>query len=428
MNSFEERLRSGLETVAAAQGLPVGFEDRVGERVASARRRRAFSRGGLMVVVLLAFIGGAVVIIDDPPVQTTIAGGPLDPGWHPIADAPIPPRIQALSVGMGDRVLVWGGWDDESRLDGAVYDSADDTWTEVPSSPFNVGDAVGAWTGEEAIVVSGERNDVVGAAYDPDTNSWRTLPAPPLANGASALNHALWTGTEVVIVGIADAGDQGTVNQVARYDPATNIWRTGALPAAPLPGFGDAAWTGTEVAVVGHVNGSGSSIGNNTLHLYNPNLDRWREIPWELDGVRGTMTVAWTGDALFIGGGRLIDGASEEFLRDAALVDLANDRWDRLPDAPVAFAGNERFAEVWTGSTVLTFEGAGATPLAFDPKSRTWRTGTPSPIEGYRMETAWTWVPSRRSVVMWSGAFSSMDSPTRTFCCSPIDGGETYTP
>jgi hypothetical protein len=422
MNDLEQRLRRGLEAAATTQDVPPGFDDRVLGRVAVVRRRRAAGRGALAAIVLVGAIGGVVALRPDPPTHTAIAeAAPGEPGWHTMADAPIGPRFEHLSVAMGDRVLVLGGYNGQARLDGAVYDAAHDTWTTVPSSPFRVGDAVGAWTGTEVIVVSGERDDVVAAAYDPGANSWRTLAAPPLGNGASALNHAVWTGTELVVVGIADEGEGGTVNQVAIYDLAADRWRTGAPPNGPLPSFGDAVWTGTEVAVVGQVGTSGSSAGTDTLQVYDPAADHWREVPWGLDGVRGRMTVVWTGSRLFVGGG----SGGEGTFADAALVDLATGTWDRVPDAPVGFLGNDRFGELWTGTAVLTLDGVGGRPVAFDPATRTWHVGPASPGAQPGDEGSWAWAASR--VVTWSGGFSTPNDSGST-CCTLIEGGETYIP
>lgn len=424
MIDLEERLRRELDAAATTQGVPPDFDDRVARRVSVVRRRRAAGRVTAAVIVVVGIVGGVAALRQDSPAQMAVAGGPTGgAGWHPVAAAPIRLRFQALSVAMGDRVLVWGGYDKNTLLDGAVYDATHNTWTKVPDSPFSSGDAIGAWTGREVIVVSGGGRAVVAAAYDPEANSWRRLAAPPLANGASAMNHALWTGSELVVVGVADEGERGSVDQVAVYDPAADSWRKGSLPSGPLPDFGDAVWTGTEVAVVGNVNGSGKSVGTDTLQAYDPAADRWREIPWGLDGVRGGLVVAWTGDRLFVGGGHRA-GAR---LRDAALVDLATETWDRVSDAPLAFEGNNRFGELWTGTTVLTLEGEGGRPVAFDPTTRTWQVG-PASSAGRREEVAWVWVGPLHSAMVWSGGSSSNRGPGPSSCCTPIEGGETYTP
>jgi hypothetical protein len=431
MIELEERVRRGLNTAAATQVVPPNFEQRVTQRVTVVRRRRVLARSALAAAaVMVAVVGAVAVVREDSPTQKTVAGGPgtgvsTAPGWRPIADAPIAPRFQALSIAMDDRVLVWGGSGDNSLLDGAVYDAAHDTWTKLPDSPLPSGDTIGAWTGREAIVVSGETGDIVAAAYDPQADTWRTLAEPPLTNASSALNHAVWTGTELVVVGIANESDSGTVNQVAIYDPSADSWRTGSLPGGPLPAFGDAVWTGTEVAVVGHILASGRSVGRDTLQVYDPASDEWREIPWGLEGVRDRIVVAWTGNRLFVGGGSLLDVPR----RDAALVDLAAGIWDRVPDAPVDFEGNSRFGEIWTGRGVLTLNGGDdEQPLTFDPVDRAWSVG-PSSGEGFRREeVSWAWVEPRNAVVVWSGGLSTEEGRGVTGCCTPIDRGRTYTP
>ncbi len=430
MIEIEERVRRGLSAAAATQDVPVGFDDRVAHRVSAVRRRRVVGRGALVAVVLAVVIGGVVAFRQDPSSRTTVTGGPATgvttaPGRHPMSGAPIPPRFEALSIAMGNRVLVWGGYADHARVDGAVYDAGDGSWKNVPASPLSSGDAIGAWTGREAIVVTGERDSTVAAAYDPVSNSWRKLATPPLHNAASAMNHAVWTGTELVVLGVADEGDNiATVSQVAIYDPATDRWRAGTPPTQSLPDFGDAVWTGSEIAVVGHIGASGSSVGRDIVQVYNPRTDQWREVPWGLDGVRSNMVVAWTGTRLFIGGGSRLGVA----LRDAALVDLATATWWLAPDAPIAFEGNNRYGELWTGTRVLTLNGENATPLTFDPSTLTWQVGPAAPGAVRRDEVSWAWAGTSRTAVVWSGGLTTNEGSGITSCCTPIQGGETFTP
>lgn len=449
MIDLEERIRRGLNAAAATQATPPGFEGSVTRRISVVRRRRAITRGLATAAVVVTVLGSIAALRPDSSTPTrVIAGGQThEPGWNPIAGAPIPPRFGALAVGMGDRTLIWGGGGGNDggadRLDGAVYDAVHDSWTKVPDSPLVSSDAVGAWTGREAIVVSGIHSSqpdpsgagghgpspVVAAAYDPAANSWRRLPSPPLANASSVLNRAIWTGRELVIAGTATQVESvPVVNQVAIYNPDADRWRTGSVPAEPLPFGAGAVWTGTEVAVVGNVISPGeetspnfelTGMGHNTLQLYNPATDRWREIPWGLDYPRVNLSTAWTGDRLFVGG-----GDQPTLRRDAALVDLETGTWDRVPDAPIGFAGNAGSAQLWTGTSALTLAGDGGRPVGFDPATRRWTVGPPDPIAARGAGNgAWVWIESQRAVVVWGGA-----DQTQSSRITAIEGGETYTP
>ena len=458
MIDLEERIRRGLNAAAAPQATPPGFDGRVTRRISVVRRRRAITRGLATVAVVVTVLGSIAALRPDSSTPTrVIAGGQThEPGWNPIAGAPIPPRLDPLAVGMGDRTLIWGGGGGNNagadRLDGAVYDAVHDSWTKVPDSPLVSSDAVGAWTGREAIVVSGIHSSqpdpsgagahgpspVVAAAYDPAANSWRRLPSPPLANASSVLNRAVWTGRELVIAGTASQVESvPVVNQVAIYNPDTGRWRTGSVPAGPLPDPADALWTGTEVAVVGTVNITKAGLGTNTLLLYNPVTDRWREIPWGLEmtapekianepgsfiQARENLSTAWTGDRLFVGG-----GGQSTLRRDAALVDLETGTWDRVPDAPIGFRGNDvGSGALWTGTSALTLAGDGGRPVGFDPATRSWTVGPPDPIAARGVGNgAWVWIESQRAVVVWGGADLT---PSDGICCTLIEDGETYTP
>jgi hypothetical protein len=425
MIDVEEQLRRSLSEVADSQRVPADFDARVTRRVAVHRRRRRVVRAGLATVVILAVaLVGVMATRDTGSRLQKVVGepGPVT-GWLPIADAPIEPRAGVPIIVMGDRMLVWGG----AGADSAVYDVRRDRWTKAPPAPLPKGDGVGVWDGREAIVVaSDDDGHTSAAAFDPDRSSWRQLADAPLQNAASAADHAIWTGSEVVVIGVATEIESVTTSEVAIYDPETDTWRSGTPTTELLPDFGDAVWTGNEIAIVGRVGDSGRGPGSSTVNLYNPFTDRWRSIPWGLPAQATNPVVAWTGDRLFIGGGGGVYGGPRS--REAALVDVTTGDWERLADAPIGFAGNHRFGEIWTGEAVLTLNGDGGRPVTFDPSTRTWTVGSPDATGGLREEAGWSWlVPSRTAVVWGGGTIATLEQGIRR-CCSPIEDGERYTP
>ena len=73
------------------------------------------------------------------------------------------------------------------------------------------------WTGQEMVVWGGFKNEVVwhtdGAAYDPESDSWRMLAESPLS--PNTRSFALWVGDEVVVI-----SREGTFG----YDLHSDLW------------------------------------------------------------------------------------------------------------------------------------------------------------------------------------------------------------
>jgi hypothetical protein len=77
-----------------------------------------------------------------------------------------------------------------------------------------------------------------GAAYDPVRNEWRMLPPSPLTGELAA--RAIWTGTEMVVV-----GEEATV----AWDPEDDRWRVVAKGINPPLDPGMTVTTGSEIVI-----------------------------------------------------------------------------------------------------------------------------------------------------------------------------------
>ena len=117
---------------------------------------------------------------------------------------------------------MWGGESSDSGPalgDGAAFDPVTNSWRSIAASPLTPrGFHVAAWTGEEMLIVggNGERD---GAAYNPATDSWRPIEESPLLVGPSSVMEspgAVWTGQELVIWDISS-------NQAAAYAPISTL-------------------------------------------------------------------------------------------------------------------------------------------------------------------------------------------------------------
>lgn len=259
-----------LKQAAAASSDPLDVA-MVGRRATRRRRiRRTALACGAGAAVVAVVAGGVALRGDDS--ERTVAESPdtvpAEPGWSEIDPGPLDGRAEAAVVWTGSEVIVWGGhgleitttaqgnpsfdYTGDVRVVGAAYDPATDTWRTLAGAPIDarVG-AAAVWTGSEMVVWGGltpdrERVGPDGAAYDPDTDTWRAIAPAPLSTRVPAA-HA-WTGTEMIVWGI---GGRGTaLADGAAYNPDTDTWR--AIVPAPLTlNLASAAWAGDEMVIVG---------------------------------------------------------------------------------------------------------------------------------------------------------------------------------
>lgn len=139
--------------------------------------------------------------VSRPADAASLVGG----RWSALPAAPIAPRQGASVAWTGKELIVWGGASGphggQLHADGAAYDPAKQTWHLLPPAPLSprTGQAA-AWTGHEMVVwggytrVGANASSVTGsgAAYDPATNRWQSLPSAPLSPRADALG--VWSG------------------------------------------------------------------------------------------------------------------------------------------------------------------------------------------------------------------------------------------
>jgi hypothetical protein len=175
--------------------------------------------------------GREAIFFENEPEGSPVPGATLsarayDPAartWRSLPEAPLQARTGAVHLWTGDEVVVWGGGDqrDAGSSLGAAYDPGTNSWRRIREAPHGLNLFSGVWTGREMIVFGSllnERNvadtrTAVGAAYDPETDAWRTLPPSELSPQATA---AAWVGDRMV------AYDYETTWQA--YDPEGDTW------------------------------------------------------------------------------------------------------------------------------------------------------------------------------------------------------------
>lgn len=210
-------------------------------------------------------------------------------------------------------------------------------WTELDRGPLSARwPGVVAWTGEEIVIWGGEPRGggaalAGGAAYRPETGSWRMMSEDPL--GAVSEPGWVWTGTELIIWSHEIA---------AAWDPETDSWREiGIWPLSPWF-YRRAVWTGEEIIDVASGQAVSPSTGASQPIAEPPMLSERGSVVWA-DGYIVSVTS---------------DGAYH----------LASNTWTTMPESgltPLATAGT------WTGSVVVAVDYE-MNAAEYDPVTNTW--------------------------------------------------------
>jgi hypothetical protein len=268
---------------------------------------------------ILVFGGRALGAYPAPVLTDGAALDPASGTWRPMAPAPygISNLGGTVTVWTGHEVLVWdqGTSPGEHLL---AYDPGADKWRQLPPSGLSPrSQPIVAWVGSRLMVWGGQPQSLVpnagldstaladGALLDPMTGTWTRMatPAtrPPLVFSATA-----WTGSEVIFSGGYD-GTSASPYRAAAFDPASNTWRTLTPPPAVPEDMTIGVWTGRELFVTGGYRGQSTDVPPS--ELYDPKTDTWRTLtppplvsnePGRLDDGRHVAFATWTGSQVLL--------------------------------------------------------------------------------------------------------------------------------
>jgi hypothetical protein len=345
--------------------------------------------------------------------------------WQRLPAAPIP-GLEPFYLGgawTGQEFLVSGLVNEATRDAvnirhvGAAYNPATGTWRTLPPMPgtgeVREGWYLSVWTGRE--LLAGGLG--LHAAYNPATNRWRPV-SSRIGYGSAPGTVVVWTGRQLLLWGGGCCGEYSDAG--AAYTPATDSWAP--LPQAPLASRHTAgAWTGTELVIIG-----GSAPGRifRDAAAYNPATRSWRRLP-PMPAPRTDATATWTGTEVLVVGGHYGD-TEVGLYADGVAYNPATNRWRQLPSMGV---GRIEQTAVWTGSQLLVWGGqtvrAGdrtAPPhgMAYDPQTDEWSALPISPLRGRTGHLA-VWTGSQ--MLIWGG-----DSARSPHSGTSFADGAAYTP
>lgn len=303
--------------------------------------------------------------------RAPVADGPAAPGgtWTELPSAPLSPRLGAVTGWTGSEALFLGGdvadlcppdagcaRSPESATDGAAFDPATQTWRTLADAPHPV--AAGTPSTVDGDTVHLVQDDRL-VSYDASEDAWSVSPPAPIG-AVSGDPAALDDGTVVVVDSEREAAEPA--GQV--YDLATRIWTE--LPDDPLgPGF-DRRGTAVPGGLV-------------LTGVPEPDVDTAEPPPAAaavLDVASGTWTPlgqadraggwnwSWTGERMVDVAPDALDGTDRRFAQGGALDPRTGD-WSALPDAPLRNTGGWPATAV--GGALAAVDG-----WVYDDRDRTW--------------------------------------------------------
>lgn len=382
-----QRLAGYAETGAAEPGV---------DDLRPRRQRPGWMPRAAAVILVLALAGVSFALREEHRGQVVTTGEVAAAGkTERLAASGLAGRTGAASAWTGDELLVWGGQtlvdgtENVWLADGAALDPVANRWRSLPPAPLSArSDPASVWTGTEMLVFGGADATHVltdGAAYNPRTGRWRTIASQSFAHIVRPA--AVWTGTEMLAVSSVDG------LSTSAYDPKADRWRAlAAPPGAPVMPYPQIVWTGTQAVLVlwpTGPRGTGLAFGppSSPPVVAEPPSSLPARPPATPPGppppppdLSSLGPVVGPNGQLFV-----------------TTFSPAADRWDQLPAVALRDGSLPRL--VWTGEEVLALETTQA-GAAYDFGRRTWRPLAPMPAQVVLdVDPVWT----GRLALFWAG-------------------------
>ena len=270
----------------------------------------------------------------------TVASAAFAQGtWKSLA--PVPTPTEGMTVG-GVGNLIIAAYGDSSSLGDTnltrIYNISHNTWSSGADAPLpaRAEEAYGYTTSDGFMYVIGGRSDtgVINnlERYEVATNSWTTLTPMPTPRAAAA---AAVIGSGIFVAGGRDVGggpcSGNALDVVERYDIGTDTWTT----VAPLPtAVSDAAAvaTGGKLYIVGGCNGATFTFFN-TVFVYNPTTNTWSSAA-PMPTARASLVAGIVGSNLYAIGGW--DGVAPLGLTTNEVYSISSNTWSTAAPMPTS--------------------------------------------------------------------------------------------
>jgi hypothetical protein len=252
-----------------------------------------------------------------PPAPSSAPAAPATPtgSWLELDPGLLSDRDNAVSVWTGTELIVWGGTTGGSSsstglADGAAYNPSTQTWRSIPDAPISGTHPIAVWDHRRMLVwEKSETGESPAAAFDPSTDTWTSLaPAPPRA--AVAPSGAFWGDAAAVLL---DLG--------VSYNPDLNEYRD--LPMSRVK-YGVSVWTGKEVIALG-TTADQPSVNPVIVDRLTYAAGQWAEAAAPAGINAQSLDAAWTGTRVVVA----------TYDLHAAAFDPASGAWSALPDLPL---------------------------------------------------------------------------------------------
>jgi hypothetical protein len=234
------------------------------------------------------------------------------------------------------------------------------TWaaTATAGAPLVRSNHGAVWTGSEMIIWGGAdaafRN--TGGRYNPIANTWSAT-ATAGAPAARSQHSAVWTGNEMLVWG----GVGGTVASPnplltgSRYNATSNSWS--ALPTSGAPAARtahEAVWSGAEMLVWG---GTDLTTNLNTGGRYHVISNRWSDITTNnAPSPRAEHTAVWDGTRMIVWGG-FDNFAAIPYLQTGGGYNPLTDAWFATQSSTNNASGRSQHVAAWTGDAMIIHGG-----------------------------------------------------------------------
>lgn len=330
---LEQQLRASYADRLGAVDVPAGDPAAARRTGLRMRRSRRFAVAGVTAAVVAVAVAGVVDGRDGRSVEPTAPLG----HWREIPAPPLSPRAEAQAVWTGSEVLVIGGGTEvcpptadciadviHALRDGAAYDPRTNSWRTIPPAPVPV------VPGDRLVVANGivvlehtRRLATRWFTYEPDRNRWSRIAHAP----ANATNDATAVGSHVYV---------STGRRVAVYDVDRSRWSL-LPPDRNNPRLTQRSVTATSAGAV--VTGFDATQPNDGIEPSLVLADVWDGTAWRRlppsDQLEGAFV--WTGRRLvdatpFTENGGEVNGWGRDIPQGGTL-DPSTGEWGRLPKA-----------------------------------------------------------------------------------------------